>query len=74
MLSHAMAKRVEHRLLDKLISDAKNPRRPSDAQIAQLAQSRGVPVNQAVIPKQPDARRIRHNAPTCFYGRLKKAS
>src|ERR1700674_5279956 len=41
---------------------------------ADVAHSRGVPVDEAVTPKQQDARRIRHNGPTPFYGSRKKAS
>jgi hypothetical protein len=69
MLSQAVAKRIEHRLLDKFISYPKNPRRLSDAQIAHVVQSRDVSVNQAVTPKQQDARRIRHNALAPFLWR-----
>src|ERR1035441_1639606 len=39
MLSQAMAQRIEHWSLDKLIPYPKNPRRHSDAQIAQIAGS-----------------------------------
>jgi DNA modification methylase len=41
---------------------------------AEVAQSRGVPVDQALNPKQQDARCIRHNGPAPFYGSRKKAS
>jgi DNA modification methylase len=41
---------------------------------AEVAESRGVPMDQAVNPKQQDARRIRHNGPAPFYGSRKKAS
>src|ERR1017187_979905 len=41
---------------------------------AAVAQSRGVPVEQAANPKQQDQRRIRHNGPAPFYGSRKKAS
>src|ERR1035437_1624221 len=37
MLSQAMAQRIEHRSLDKLIPFPKNPRRHSDVQFAQIA-------------------------------------
>lgn len=40
---------------------------------ADVAESRGVPVDQAVNPKQQDARRIRHNGPAPFYGTRRKA-
>jgi len=40
---------------------------------AEVAESRGVPVEQAVNPKQQDARRIRHNGPRPFYGSKRKA-
>ena len=40
---------------------------------SEVAQSRGVPVEQAVNPKQQDARRIRHNGPRPFYGSKRKA-
>jgi DNA modification methylase len=40
---------------------------------AQVAQSRGVSVEEAVNPKQKDARRIRHNGPAPFYGTKRKA-
>jgi DNA modification methylase len=39
---------------------------------AEVAQSRGVPVDQALNPKQQDARRIRHNGPAPFYGSKRK--
>src|ERR1041384_1993613 len=39
MLTHPMARRIEHWLLDKLIPLARNPRTHSDAQIAQIAAS-----------------------------------
>src|ERR1700722_7560327 len=39
MLAHAMADRIEHWSLDKLEPYPKNPRRHSDAQIAQIAGS-----------------------------------
>jgi hypothetical protein len=41
---------------------------------ADVAHSRGVPVDEAATPKQQGARRIRHNGPTPFYGSRKKAS
>lgn len=40
---------------------------------AEVAQSRGIPVDQAVNPKQQDGRRIRHNGPAPFYGSQRKA-
>jgi DNA modification methylase len=40
---------------------------------ADVAQARGVPVEQAANPKQQDARRIRHNGPAPFYGTKRKA-
>jgi DNA modification methylase len=39
---------------------------------AEVAQSRGVPVDQALNPKQQDARRIRHNGLAPFYGSKRK--
>src|SRR5271168_4816621 len=39
MLTHPMAQRIEHWLLEKLIPWARNPRTHSDAQIAQIAAS-----------------------------------
>jgi ParB-like chromosome segregation protein Spo0J len=39
MLSQAMAQRIEHRKPAELTPDPKNPRRHSDAQIAQIAGS-----------------------------------
>jgi len=39
MLTHSMARRIEHWLLDKLIPYARNPRTHSDAQVAQIAAS-----------------------------------
>src|ERR1051326_7648211 len=39
MLAHAMAERIEHRKLSELTPYPKNPRRHSDAQIAQIAGS-----------------------------------
>jgi DNA modification methylase len=39
MLTHPMARRIEHWLLDKLIPFARNPRTHSDAQITQIAAS-----------------------------------
>ena len=42
--------------------------------MAEVAQSRGVPLDHAVNPKQQNARRIRHNGPAAFYGGRKKAS
>jgi hypothetical protein len=41
---------------------------------AEVAQSRGVPVDQALNPKQQDARSTRHNGPAPFHGSRKKAS
>jgi len=41
--------------------------------ITEVAAARGVPVEQAVNPKQKDARRIRHNGPAPFYGTKRKA-
>jgi DNA methylase len=41
--------------------------------MAEVAQSRGVPVDQAVNPKLQDARRVRHNGPAPFYGTKRKA-
>ena len=41
---------------------------------AEVAQSRGVPGDQAVNPKQQDARRIRHNGPAPYYGSKRKVS
>ncbi|HEX7424694.1 MAG TPA: site-specific DNA-methyltransferase, partial [Terriglobales bacterium] len=40
--------------------------------MAEVAQSRGVPVDQAVNPKQRDARRIRHNGPVPYYESKRK--
>jgi hypothetical protein len=40
--------------------------------MAEVAQSRGVPVDQAVNPKQQDAHRIRHNGPAPYYGSKRK--
>jgi DNA modification methylase len=40
--------------------------------MAGVAQSRGVPVDQAVNPKQQDAHRIRHNGPAPYYGSKRK--
>jgi DNA modification methylase len=42
--------------------------------MAEVAAERAVPVEQAVNPKQRDARRIRHNGAAPFYGSRKKAS
>jgi ParB-like chromosome segregation protein Spo0J len=39
MLTHPMARRIEHWLLDKLIPYAQNPRTHSDAQVDQIAAS-----------------------------------
>jgi DNA modification methylase len=39
MISQAMAQRIEHWILDKLIPFARNPRTHSDAQVAQIAAS-----------------------------------
>ena len=39
MLTHTMAQRIQHWLLDKLIPYARNPRTHSDAQVAQIAAS-----------------------------------
>src|SRR5271156_4454687 len=39
MLTHPMAQRIEHWLLEKLIPWARNPRTHSDAQVAQIAAS-----------------------------------
>ncbi len=41
--------------------------------MAEVGQSRGVPVDQVGNPKQQDARRIRHNGPAPFYGNKRKA-
>ena len=41
---------------------------------AEVAQARGVPVDQSVNPKQQDARRIRHHGPAPFYGSKRRAS
>jgi hypothetical protein len=41
---------------------------------AAAAESRGVPVEQAVNPRQGDSRAIRHHGPNPFYGPKKKAS
>ena len=41
---------------------------------ADVAQARGVRVEQVSNPKQRDARRIRHNGPAPFYASRKKAS
>jgi len=39
MLTHTMAQRIQHWLVDKLIPYARNPRTHSDAQVAQIAAS-----------------------------------
>src|SRR5271163_2832890 len=39
MLTHPMAQRIEHWLLERLIPWARNPRTHSDAQVAQIAAS-----------------------------------
>jgi ParB-like chromosome segregation protein Spo0J len=39
MTLHAMAQRIEHWLIEKLIPYARNPRTHSDAQVAQIAAS-----------------------------------
>jgi hypothetical protein len=39
-----------------------------------VAHSRGVPLDEAVNPKEQHARRLRHNGPAPFYGSRKKAS
>jgi ParB-like nuclease domain len=39
MTLHAMAQRIEHWLIEKLIPYARNPRTHSDAQVAQIASS-----------------------------------
>jgi hypothetical protein len=41
--------------------------------MTEVAAERGVPLEQAVNPKQRDARRIRHNGPAPFYGAKRKA-
>ena len=40
---------------------------------AAVAESRGVPVDQALNPKRQDSRAIKHHGPNPFYG-SKKAS
>jgi hypothetical protein len=40
---------------------------------AAVAEARGVPVDQALNPKQQDSRAIKHRGPNPFYG-PKKAS
>jgi hypothetical protein len=42
-------------------------------EFAAAAESRGVPVDQALNPKQQDSRAIKHRGPNPFYG-PKKAS
>jgi len=39
MLTHPIAQRIEHWLLEKLVPYARNPRTHSDAQVAQIAAS-----------------------------------
>jgi DNA modification methylase len=41
---------------------------------AAVAQTRGVPVEQALNPKERDSRAIKHNGPNPFYGTKRKAS
>ncbi len=40
---------------------------------AAVAESRGVPADQAMNPKQSDARRIQHHGPNPHYGPKRKA-
>jgi len=41
---------------------------------AAVAKTRGVPVEQALNPKEQDSRAIKHNGPNPFYGTRRKAS
>jgi hypothetical protein len=41
---------------------------------AQVAESRGLPADQALNPKAQDPRAIKHNGPAPYYGTKKKTS